>query len=310
MKIIFFGTGKFGLPALKKILKSRHDIAAVVTTPDKKRGRGQNVRPTPVKALVEQAAPDIQVFQPEKVSDAEFIARLKTLNADIFVIIDYGRILPKEVLTIPRKYCINLHPSLLPRYRGAAPINRALLDGEPEAGNTVIRMDERMDAGDIITQEKVTIRENEDAAWLSDVLSAHGAALVVKTLSLIESGDEKFVKQDENKATYAPKLEKKEGKIDWASSCDAVVKKIRAMQPWPGAFTMLDGRTLKILEARTAVVPEDARRPGTVIDTEKFVVKASEGAVCVVRLQPEGKRPMTARAFLRGYPLKSGVVLE
>ncbi|MFH1552518.1 MAG: methionyl-tRNA formyltransferase [Candidatus Omnitrophota bacterium] len=310
MKIIFFGTGKFGLPSLKKLHKSSHEIVAVVTQPDKKKGRGWSVRPTPIKAFVEQAAPGMDVFQPEKASDAQFIDSLRKMDADIFVVIDYGQLLDKDLLDVPRKCCVNLHPSLLPKYRGAAPVNRAILNGEEETGNTVIRMTERMDAGSVIMQEKTEIGEDEDAEDLLERLSYSGADLLLKALSAIESGEECLSEQDESAAAYAPKLGKKEGEIDWTVSAQEVVRKVRAMQPWPGAFTHLDSRTLKVIHAAEDDASESSSSPGTISDETKFIVNTGKGSVRVTMLQLEGKKAMTSAEFLRGHPAKKGTVLK
>ena len=310
MKIVFFGTGKFGLPALKKLLKSSHEVAAVVTAPDRKKGRGWNIQPMPVKAFLEQAAPGMDIFQPAKALEAAFIGSLKGIGADIFVVVDYGRLLGKEILEVPRKYCVNLHPSLLPRYRGASPVNWAILNGEEETGNTVIRMTERMDAGSIIMQETTKIGGDENVVDLLERLSRRGADLLSKALDAIEAGQERFREQDENAVSYAPKLEKKQGRIDWAASAPEIIRKVRGMQPWPGAFTYLDGRMIKILKAGPAGAGADAGTPGTVCGEGKFIVNTGSGAVRINILQLEGKKAMTSDEFLRGYRLRKGAMLK
>ncbi|MEA3489290.1 MAG: methionyl-tRNA formyltransferase [Candidatus Omnitrophota bacterium] len=309
MKIIFFGTGKFGLPTLDKLVKGGQEVVAIVTGPDKKVGRGWHVRTTPIKAYVDRVDPLNVVFQPEKVSDPSFILSLKGIEADVFVVVDYGKLLSREILDMPGKYCVNLHPSLLPKYRGASPVNRAILNGDKETGNTVIRMSERMDAGSIMAQEITNIEENENAIMLHERLSRSGAELVVKVLEQIDLGREQFREQDEDRATYAPRLRKSEGKIDWVRSAEEIVRKVRGMQPWPEAFTCLDGKILKILEAEIADIrPEDAV-PGAVCDEEEFVVSAGEGTVRINVLQFEGKKSMYSENFLRGRPVKKGTVL-
>ena len=309
MRIVFFGTGEFALPALKRLMKSGHEIAAVVTQPDRKRGRGWNVRPTPVKAFAEQVAPGIAIFQPERTSEEEFTMHLKDKNADLFVVIDYGQLLDKEVLQIPRKYCVNLHPSILPKYRGASPVNWAILNGEDETGNTVIRMDARMDAGNIILQETIAINSRENADDLEKRLSATGAELVIKALELIEAGKERFLEQDEKKATYAPKLKKEQGEVSWEAQAAEVIRKIRGMQPWPGAFTYLDGRCMKITEAVEDTAEAKGAKPGAVLNEKTFVVNTGEGAVRISRVQLDGKKVMTTEEFLRGHKLSAGTVL-
>ena len=309
MRIVFFGTGKFGLPTLKKLLNSDHEIAAVVTQPDRKKGRGWGVHPTPVKAFVEQGAPATEVFQPEKLSDPEFPAFLKEREVDVFVVVDYGKLLSKEVLDLPLKLCLNLHPSLLPKYRGAAPVNWAILNGEKETGNTVIKMVEKMDAGSIVAQEKVQIDESETSEGLSERLSRSGADLVLKALEMIEAGGASFALQDENAATFAPKLQKKQGLIEWEKSAEEIERKVRAMQPWPGAFTYIDGKMLKICKAKVVSDLECTEKPGCVCESKKFIVITGTGAIQVEEVQPEGKRVMKTAEFVRGHRLKEGTVL-
>ncbi len=309
MRIIFFGSGGFGLPTLKKLLESRHEVVAVVTQPDKKKGRGWNVQPTLYKAFMEQSAPGIEVFQPDKVSDGAFVAEIKGLDADLFVVVDYGQFLTREVLAIPKKYCVNLHPSLLPRYRGAAPINRLLMNGEKITGNTVIKMNERMDAGDIIMREETPVLKDEDAELLAARLSNMGAALMLKALDAVGKGEDKPTPQDEGAATYAPKLTKDDGKIDWARNVEEILRKIKGAKPWPGAFTFLDGKALKVHKAKPAEYIFADAAPGTIVDERNFVVRCGEGFLEMNEVQLEGKRAMSAGEFLRGYPIEKGKVL-
>lgn len=307
MKTIFFGTGKFALKTLKKLFDSGHEVSAIITQPDKKKGRGWNVHASPVKAMAEKLMPGVNIFQPDNVFNDEFISILKRAEADVFIVVDYGCILPLEILNLARKYCINLHPSLLPKYRGPAPINRAILNGEKETGVTVIKMNEYMDAGDIFLLEKVIIKENDTAVSLAENLSQKGANLILKALGIIDQGKETFVKQDDAKATYAPKLKKKEGKIDWNEYADAINRKIRGLQPWPGAYTHLNGRLLKIFEAISTPEVKNVgkKAPGTIYDAKKFIVSTGKGLIQITRLQTEGKKPMTAEEFLKGHRLDS-----
>jgi len=309
MKIIFFGTGKFGLPTLKKLLASDHEVTAVVTSPDKKRGRGMSVMPTLIKAFVEKASPGLEILQPEKASCPDFVDQVKNAGADIFIVVDFGQILTPDLLKGAKKYCINLHPSLLPKYRGAAPLNRAILNGETETGNTVIKMNERMDAGSMIARKKTDIGENETASELSERLSASGADLVLEVLKKIELGQEDFVDQEEAGVSYAPKLTKKEGKIDWNVSAEEIMRKVRGMQPWPGAYTDIDGRILKIVEAEMEDGDKENVTPGEVVMGGQFMINAAKGAIKVIMLQLEGKKAMTAEEFLRGHRLEKGTVL-
>lgn len=310
MKIVFFGTGDFGIPTLKSLLSSPYELAAAVTRSDTRKGRGWNIVPTPVKDIMEKVAPGIPVLQPVKLSDPDFIENLKKFDADIFVVVDYGRILPSEVLNIPRKFCVNLHPSLLPLYRGPAPVNRAVLSGDKVTGNTVIKMNERMDSGDIIVQERIDTGEYDTADVLENKLSLRGAALILKALGLIDSGNASFVAQDESKATYAAKLEKQEGKIDWNLPASEIALKVRGLRPWPGAYTFLNGKVLKVLQASACDMPKGKFAPGEILSAgAKFIVSTKEGALRVAKLQLEGKKAMTSDEFLKGHQGLAGKVL-
>lgn len=311
MRIVFFGTGKFGIPTLKALVSSKYGVAAAVTRPDVRQGRGWNVTPTPVKDIVEKTVPGLTVLQPEKLSDNGVVENLKSLNADIFVVVDYGRILTKEVLAIPSKCCINLHPSLLPLYRGAAPVNRAIINGDKVTGNTVIRMNERMDAGDIMIQDQMELGEYDTAETVETKLSARGASLVLKAVDMLADGRADFIPQDETKATYAPKLEKSEGKVDWNTSAQKIALKVRGMEPWPGAYTYMGGKVLKILQAAVCEVPDGDLRPGeAVVSGSKLIVVAGEGALRIGRLQLEGKKAMTSDEFLLGHRDIAGKIFE
>ncbi|MBU1783743.1 MAG: methionyl-tRNA formyltransferase [Candidatus Omnitrophica bacterium] len=309
MRIIFFGTGKFGLPSLKKLFGSGHDIVAVVTQPDRKRGRGWNMLPTSIKAFAEKAAPGVETLQPEEAGGAAFLKTLREKNADVFIVVDYGQYLAKEILDMPAKCCINLHPSLLPKYRGASPVSWAILNGETKTGNTVIKMSKKMDAGDIILQAEMEIGEDENAPELSSRLAQMGAALLLKTLNEIETGNMHPRKQNEARVSYAPKLQKQDGKVNWERPAVDIVRQVRALQPWPGAFTLLNGKTLKIFAVEIAARIKEGPIPGTIVDGDKFIVKTSSGAIRINTLQLEGKKEMNVREFLKGYKLISGNML-
>ncbi|MBL7072434.1 MAG: methionyl-tRNA formyltransferase [Candidatus Omnitrophica bacterium] len=309
MNIIFFGTGNFALATLKKLIESNHNLLAVVTQPDRKKGRGWKIARQPIKTFIQENRPEVPIFQPEKVSDNNFIENLKKIDSDIFIVVDYGQILAKEILQIPQKYCINLHPSLLPKYRGAAPIQRAVLAGENKTGNTIIVMNERMDAGDMIAQTEVKISETEDVEALSLRLSSEGADLMIKTLSEIANGKETRCAQNEQEATYAPKIKKEEGKIDWANPAEEINRKIKGLKPWPGAFTHLDGKVLKIFKAEVVDSEGKSHIPGTICSDKSFLVSAGDKNIRIIRLQLEGKKIMPAKEFLKGRNLKYGMVL-
>lgn len=309
MKLIFFGTGTFGVPTLKRLLESEHEVLAVVTQPDRQKGRGWSIQGAPVKTFLEDSASGVKILQPEKVSAIDFAGVLKDAGADIFVVVDYGQLLSKDILDMPSKYCINLHPSLLPKYRGAAPVNYTVLNGDGRTGNTVISMNERMDAGDIILQEEIEVKPGEDALELLERLSTAGADLVIKTLDSIASGQEDLLPQNENKASYAPKLRKEEGVIDWADTAENIIRKIKGMQPWPGAYTYLAGKMLKIFKARISSDPAGPAEPGTICDEKTFVVSTGKGALEVELLQLEGKSKISAEEFLRGSSIKMNTPL-
>jgi len=309
MRIIFFGTGNFGIPTVKRLINSEHDLLAVVTQPDKHSGRGWNMQAAPVKAFIEKAAPGMDVLQPVKVSETSFIDEMKALSADIFVVVDYGQLIPERLLNIPSGTCINLHPSLLPRYRGASPVNYAILNGDIEAGNTVIRMDAQMDSGDIVLQDEMLISEKETAPELHERLSQGGAELVLKAVELIESDEAIYEAQKDEEATYAPRLVKQDGLVDWKNSAVEIERQVRAMQPWPGAFTLWGGKTLKIFDSEIVCDVPAKASPGSVIDTTELIVATGEGSIRIKNLQIEGKKRMSATEFLRGYSIDEETVL-
>ncbi|MBD3426346.1 MAG: methionyl-tRNA formyltransferase [Candidatus Omnitrophica bacterium] len=310
MRIVFFGTGKFGIPSLERLIQSNHEVIAVISQPDRKKGRGMKIQPTPVKEFVWTMRPEIEVIQPEKASEKGFIAHLATMKADLFVAIDYGQILSGELLEVPARYCVNLHPSLLPRYRGPAPVAWAILNGERTTGNTVIRMNERMDAGDILLQKKMPLKGTETRGELLKRLSYEGAELVLKAVELIDSDAENLVEQNEKAATYAPKLSREVARIDWKDSAEDIERKVRAMQPRPGAFARIDRKTLKIIEAGVVETARTKGKPGTVETTNGFIVNTGKGKLYVKKLQLEGKRPMTSEEFLRGFRVEGGTALK
>lgn len=296
MKLVFMGTPQFAVPALLALRQAGHKIVGVITRVDKPAGRGRAL----AQPAVKQAALDarLMVYQPHRVRDAEFMELLRSLAPDAIVVAAYGQILPREILDLPRFGCINIHASLLPRYRGAAPIQWAVINGEAETGITIMKMDEGMDTGDILMQEVVPILSSDTAASLMERLSALGASLIVKALPLIEAGYLKPIKQDHSKATYAPMLKKEDGLLDWSLPAQAIHNRVRGLLPWPVAFSYLDGKMIKILE--TEVIPGTAR-PGVISTTrDSILVGTGEGLLRIKRLQVEGKNPVTAAEFLRG----------
>ena len=310
VKIIFFGTSQFAVHILKIIAK-KCSIAAVVTQLDRKKGRNLKLSPPPAKIEAERLG--VAVFQPADVNSMQFAAKMKELNADAFVVVSFGTMLGKGLLDMPKIGSLNIHPSLLPKYRGAAPIHRAILNGEKKTGVTIIKMNEKLDAGDIILQKESEINETDTSETLSGKLAAMGAELLIESMQLIEKGKAKFIKQDGDNVTFAPKLKKEDGIIRWDSPASSILNKIRAMVPWPGTYSRLDGRTLRIISAEIVKNGDSGRfSPGEVIAADEkagLIVKAKDSAILITRLQIEGKKEMPAELFLRGHKVRAGAKL-
>lgn len=307
MKVIFMGTPDFAVDTLEAIVKSGHEVQAVITQPDKRSGRGKEFTFPPVKEKALEYA--LTVYQPEKVRDKDFISVLKEYSPDVIVVVAFGQILPKEVLELPKYGCINVHASLLPKYRGAAPIQWAVIDGQAQSGVTIMQMDEGLDTGDMLKVVRVKLSADETGGSLFDKLAKEGAAALVETLSELEEGKITPVKQT-GESTYAGKLDKTLGKIDFTKSAVELERLIRGLNPWPSAYTSLNGKTLKIWKAE---VLEDNLNcePGMVIAVDKssFSIACKTGAIKVLELQLEGKKRMDCESFLRGYSLEKGIVL-
>lgn len=306
MKIVFMGTPEFSVPGLRALVEAGHKVAAVVTQPDRQKGRGKAVQAPPVKeAAVEMGIP---VLQPRRIRDEEWLPVLAAYHADLFVVIAFGQILPQTILDLPKYGCINVHASLLPKYRGAAPIQQCLIDGETKTGVTVMQMDAGLDTGDMLAKTEVAIDAGETGGSLHDKLSAVGARLLVDTLPRIKDGTVKREKQDDTKSCYAGMLKKELGAIDWRMDAAAIERLIRALNPWPSAYTGLGKKTLKLWEARVVENIEKAAAPGQILSVGRrsFTVAAGNGALEILSLQLEGKKRMDAESFLRGYPLEAG----
>ncbi len=296
MSIIFFGTPEFAIPSLERLILHQEDIALVVTQPDKTGGRGHRVIPPPVKVFA--AERKIPIMQPESIKDRELIKRLKAISPEFIIVVAYGKILPEEVLNIPEKGCINLHASLLPRYRGAAPIQWAIIKGERETGVTTMLMDEGLDTGPILLQKKEPILMDDTAGTLSVRLAQRGADLLVQTVKGLRRGEIKPRAQT-GKPTFAPPLKRSDGLIDWNMTAIEIFNRIRGLQPWPGAYTYLRGRVLKI---KKVDIEDGSGEPGRVVykDKSNLIVATSEGLIRILELQLEGKKAMDIRAFLQG----------
>lgn len=308
MNIVFFGTSEFAVASLERLAGSSHKILAAVTQPDKKSGRFQKIAHPPVKESALKLG--LAVLQPADLNDVKFTEKLKSLKADLFAVVSYGNILKKEVLDIPAKFCVNLHASLLPKYRGAAPINRAIINGDDTTGVTVIKMNEKMDEGDIIIKKEIPVLAHDTAESLSRNLAYEGSGLLLEALDLIGQGRARFEKQDDSKATYAPKLKKEDGLIDWNKDALKIQSHIRGVQPWPGAYTYLGEKLIKIWKASIYGAGVAALKPGEIIGIEKdgILVNTKSGAIVIEELQPESSRRMDINAFLAGHRLKTGDV--
>ncbi|MCC8141799.1 MAG: methionyl-tRNA formyltransferase [Lachnospiraceae bacterium] len=305
MRIIFMGTPDFSVPTFEALLDAGHQIILAVTQPDRAKGRGNAMQSSPVKQTA--VAHGIEVYQPERIRESECVDYLKQQKADIVVVVAYGQILPREILEMTPYGCVNVHASLLPKYRGAAPIQWAVINGETVTGVTTMRMDEGLDTGDIILTEEVVLAPDETGGSLFDRLSKVGAKLCVKTLAAIEDGSAVYTPQDPEKATKVGLIRKELGHLDWNRSAAELERLIRGLDPWPSAYTDWNGKTLKIWKA--AVRDGDSGlEPGTVAEVTKgeISVQTGDGLLVLLEVQPEGKRRMASDAFLRGYPLKAG----
>jgi len=306
IKTVFMGTPLFSIPTLKALIEANADIAAVVTRPDRPRGRGRTLSPPPVKEFALEKG--LNVFQPRKVREIGFIQKLEDIAPDLIVVVAFGQILPADLLDIPEIGCINVHASLLPAYRGAAPINWAIVNGEAETGVTTMLMDEGLDTGDILLSEKVTIGPEDDSGILYDRLAEVGGPLLVRTVEGLLDATVKAVKQDDAAATYAPIIIKEDGVIDWSGEAVNIVRLVRGMQPWPTAQTKLNGKGLRVLKARVA---GGKGAVGEVINVGRDMIEvaAGNGSVEIYELQLEGRKAMKTADFLTGYKLEGGEVL-
>lgn len=312
MNIVFFGTSEFAIPSLRALLASRHKILALVTQPDRKRGRSLKLSPPPTKVLA--LTRDIPVYQPADASGKEAFEYLKKLNADLFVVISFGQILKKNILELPKLYPINLHGSILPNYRGAAPTNWAVINGNKASGVTIIKMNEKMDEGDIIAKEEVYIEEEDTNITLTEKLSETGANLLLKTIEEIEKGGGslKSVKQNSAEACYAPKLKKEDGLINWSRPATEIHNRVRGLLPWPGAYTYYGGKILKVLKTEILGAPVTKERmPGEVsevVSGKGIIVRTGSEEIAIKYLQLEGKKVLDSDSFVRGHKIASGYV--
>lgn len=299
------GTPDFSVGTLEALIEAGHEVVLAVTQPDKPKGRGKEVQFSPVKETA--LAHGIPVFQPRRVRDPECVEELGKYRADVMVVIAFGQILPKEILEMTPYGCINVHASLLPKYRGAAPIQWAVIDGEPVSGVTTMQMDEGLDTGDMLLKTEVALDEKETGGSLHDKLASAGAKLCVRTLKELEAGRLVPEKQGESPTAYARMLDKKLGAIDWTRSACSIERLVRGLNHWPSAYTDWNGKTMKIWEADVTEA-ESGQTPGTVVAVQKnsFSVQTGKGQLVVKALQIPGKKRMDTGAFLRGYTLEEG----
>lgn len=318
MRIVFMGTPDFAVNSLKALISAGHEVAAVVTQPDRPKGRGHKLTPPPVKVTAGEAG--LKVLQPEKIKTPEFTALLKELSPELIVVAAFGQLLSREILELPLHGCINVHASLLPKYRGAAPIHWAVINGESATGVTIMQMDEGLDTGDMILSGRVPITAEDTTGTVHDRLAQMGAEILVKGVELISAGQAQRVAQRHDQATYAPLLNKDIEKINWQRSSFDIFNLVRGLNPWPVAYTLLGGSVLKIWSVRACTIdripgpiPELANhQPGEVlgrIPEVGFAVAVGNGCIAVTEVQLQGSRRMNAEEFMRGRHLDKGTIL-
>ncbi|MDD6276687.1 MAG: methionyl-tRNA formyltransferase [Clostridia bacterium] len=308
MNIVFMGTPDFSVPCLERLVSDGHNVSGVFTQPDKPKGRGKQIQYPPVKESALKHS--IPVFQPKSMRDGEALEIIKSLNPDLIIVTAFGKILPKEILQFPKYGCINMHASLLPRYRGAAPIQWCVINGEKESGVTAMQMDVGLDTGDMLICKKVAIDENMTAGELHDELSQLAAEVMSETICLAEKGELKPVKQNDDESNYAPMLTKELCPIDWNDAASNVHNKVRGLSPWPTAISHYKDKTIKI--HKTLIAGKCNGKPGEVIEADKkLLVCCGDGiSVEIVNLQAEGKKTMSAADFLRGNRIDIGEILK
>ena len=307
MKVIYMGTPDFAVYGLSSIIEAGHQVMAVITQPDKPKGRGKNMIPTPVK--VKAMEHDIPVYQPVKVREEAMVEKIKELAPDVIVVAAYGQILPESILNIPPYGCINIHASLLPMYRGAAPIEWSIIDGQQVTGVTTMYMEKGLDTGDMIEKREIEITASDTGATLHDKLAVAGGELIISTLKALQDGTATREKQDDTKSCYASMLKKEMGDIDFTKDATSIERLIRGLNPWPCAYTKLDGKNIKIFRAD---VVDKQGTPGEIIEVTKktFTIACGKDALLIRNLQPEGKKPMDTVAYLNGNKIEVGMKAE
>lgn len=311
-RIVFMGTPDFAVPSLRAVVSAGYEIVGVITQPDRPKGRGQKLSPSAVKE--EARAHNLAVHQPLKIRNEEFIEKMSELKPDLIIVVAFGQILPKRILDLPPYGCINVHASLLPKYRGAAPIHRAIINGEKETGVTTMFMDVGLDTGDMLLSEKVEVPLEMNCGELHDILAQKGAELLLQTIEKLFANKIQPIKQDDAAASYAAILKREDELIDWNKPALAVNNRIRGLAPWPGGYTNYEDKPLKIRAAKLWHTKNISEKPGTVIEIVKgggFVVQTGEGgSILVTKVQPFGKKIMPSDSFINGYDLKKGYVFN
>ncbi len=303
MRIVFIGTGEIGVPTLRALLDSEHEVVAVVTQPDKPVGREQRIEPPPIKEEVTKTR--IPILQPAQIKDQQASEEIRDFAPDVIVVVAYGQILPRAVLEIPRLACLNLHASLLPRWRGAAPIQATIAAGDCETGITVMYMDEGLDTGDILLQRSVEILPNDTGGSLHNRLAQIAPEALLESLRLVATGNAPRIAQDNARATYAPKLKREHGRIEWSETAQIIQNKIRAFNPWPGAFMTISTDGKRNLKIFSATVVDLTGKPGEILRSQnELIVAAGKHALSLREVQLDGKRRMSASEFVRGYRIK------
>ncbi|MBO5522688.1 MAG: methionyl-tRNA formyltransferase [Roseburia sp.] len=309
MRVIFMGTPDFAVGTLEEIIKAGHEVVLVVSQPDKAVGRSKALKYTPVKACAIEHG--IEVYQPEKIRETESVEYLRKYQPDIIIVVAFGQIIPRVILDMPKYGCVNVHASLLPKYRGASPIQWAVINGEKVTGVTTQRMDDGVDTGDIIMKEEVALREDETGGSLFERLAGVGAKLCVKTMEAIENGTAVYTPQDSSQATHTAKIHKELGSIDWTKSAEEIECLIRGLDPWPSAYTRLGDKILKIWKAEVVSKQSEAA-PGCMVKVEKnrILVQTGKGMLALKEVQLEGKKRMTVEAFLNGCTVEAGTYFK
>ncbi|MBQ9549651.1 MAG: methionyl-tRNA formyltransferase [Lachnospiraceae bacterium] len=312
MRIVFMGTPDFASAALKKLIESGEDVVMAVTQPDRKKGRGKGIAISPVKECASENG--IEVFQPERVKEASAVQYIRDRAPELIIVAAFGQILSKEILDIPKYGCINIHASILPKYRGASPIQSCIMAGEKETGVTIMRMDEGLDTGDIILQRSIPIAEDETGGSLFDKLSELGASLMIEAVSDLKEGKTEYTPQDSSKSSYTALLRKNSGRLDFSGEAVELERMIRALDPWPSAWTKYGEKTLKIWKAHVIEdnITGDTAKAGEIISVTKddFTIKCGNGSLVIEELQQEGKKRMSSHDFLLGMKVKTGDILK